>query len=86
MFDLYVNFPHYTMETVCDGFAGLIGFIEAMDGTQSDDCTVIIARNVEGRLHGIFRIQRGNIEITGLAGCSGFERELRQIGFSVVSR
>jgi hypothetical protein len=86
MFDLYVNFPHYTMETVCDGFAGLISYIENLDRAADDGITVIVARSVEGRLKGLLRLQRGNIDIACLDGCTGFEAELRQLGFSVVHR
>lgn len=86
MFDLYVNFPNYTMETVCDGFSGLLAFIEKLDRNADDGITVIVARSVEGRLKGLLRLQRGNIDIAYLDGVSGFEGELRQMGFSVCHR
>lgn len=86
MFDLYVNFPNYTMETVCDGFAGLITFIRELDRNADDGITVIVARNAQGRLKGLLRLQRGNIDIACLDGCTGFEAELRQCGFAVVHR
>lgn len=87
MFDVYIDNPAFNEHKVVDGFAGFLALLLLADseGTVGIDGNIVFTvRNVQGRLQCLCRLQRGTVWIYYLAGCTGFERECRIAGLSVV--
>jgi hypothetical protein len=89
MFDVYIDNPAFNERKVVDGFAGFVELLLLADreGTVGIDGNIVFTvRDVQGRLKCLCRLQRGTVWIAYLAGCTGFEGELRCAGLTVISQ